>query len=239
VTTSDIAFLLGWVPGRVGLGFTREASITADEGHPGGRKSGNLPAERRMSPSTQTEYLQGLLDRHRAGDPAARDALLERGLDRLRVHARKMFPKSDRLRAFDATDDILSKALLRLHRALGETQPSTVAGFVGLASQHIRWVLKDLAREHTHDAARVTYPGEVPDRPAPGGEPSDASGWADFHEAIDRLPEADRVLFDLVHYQGLEQAEAAALLGLPLRTLKRHWQQAKLRLGELLGGADA
>jgi RNA polymerase sigma-70 factor (ECF subfamily) len=38
----------------------------------------------------------------------------------------------------------------------------------------------------------------------------------------------------LLWYEGLRQPEAAVVLGISLATLKRRWQVARLRLGELL-----
>ena len=40
----------------------------------------------------------------------------------------------------------------------------------------------------------------------------------------------------MLWYQGLTQAEAAELLGVSSRTVKRRWQTARLRLFEALGG---
>jgi RNA polymerase sigma-70 factor (ECF subfamily) len=68
------------------------------------------------------------------------------------------------------------------------------------------------------------------------GEPSTLAEWCEFHERITTLPDADRELFDLLLYQGLTQPEAANVLEIPLRTLKRRWQGAKLRLHEILRG---
>jgi RNA polymerase sigma-70 factor (ECF subfamily) len=49
------------------------------------------------------------------------------------------------------------------------------------------------------------------------------------------LPAQERELFDLLWYQGLNQTEAADLLGVCVRTVKRRWQSARLLLGRALG----
>lgn len=185
-----------------------------------------------MSDST-TAHLQELLNRHRAGDGAARDGLLEHSLDRLRLLARKMFRRNADLKAYDETDDVVSKAMVRLYKALDSVHPETVRAYFAIAANHIRWVLRDLAREPGR--TRITYGDSVPEPPAGGDEPADLEEWTAFHEAIEKLPEPERELFDLLLYQGLEQAEAAALLGIPLRTFKRKWQHARLMLSEALG----
>ena len=43
-------------------------------------------------------------------------------------------------------------------------------------------------------------------------------------------------MFDLLFYQGLSQAEAAAVLGVAEITIKRRWRAARMRLVQTLGG---
>jgi DNA-directed RNA polymerase specialized sigma24 family protein len=50
------------------------------------------------------------------------------------------------------------------------------------------------------------------------------------------LPPIEREAFDLLFYQELSQAEAAAVLAVSVRTIKRRWQSARLRLVQNLGG---
>ena len=50
-----------------------------------------------------------------------------------------------------------------------------------------------------------------------------------------RLPAEEREVFDLLWYEGLEQREAAACLGVPRATVQRHWLKARLRLKAILG----
>jgi RNA polymerase sigma factor (sigma-70 family) len=176
-----------------------------------------------------TARLQELLDQLHAGQEPARDALLEQSLDRVRLLAQRMFRRQNDLRRQAETDDVVSKAMLRLHRALAQVRPPNVRAFYGLAATHIRFVLRDLVREKAADQ-RVTFLAEPGDPPTTTDEPSDLAQWSEFHERIAALPDEQRELFDLLFYQGLEQAEAAELLGMPLRTLKRKWQHARLAL---------
>ena len=55
-------------------------------------------------------------------------------------------------------------------------------------------------------------------------------------EAIEGLPEEEREVFDLLWYQGLTQAEAAGLLHVNVRTLKRRWLSARMKLQDALQG---
>src|SRR5262249_45380117 len=91
----------------------------------------------------------------------------------------------------------------------------------------IRRELLDLARRY-----------RAQDSPRPGAaepstttfEPGRLARWTEFHEAAGRLPEEERAVLDLLWYQGLSQAEAAALLEISVPTLKRRWLAARLKL---------
>jgi RNA polymerase sigma-70 factor (ECF subfamily) len=50
------------------------------------------------------------------------------------------------------------------------------------------------------------------------------------------MPDEEREIFDLLWYQGLSQAEAATLLKVSERTIKRRWQSARLKLHHALRG---
>ena len=52
-----------------------------------------------------------------------------------------------------------------------------------------------------------------------------------------RLPDDLRAVFDLLWYQGMSQAEAAALLGIAVPTVKLRWMKARLRVQQALGGS--
>jgi RNA polymerase sigma factor (sigma-70 family) len=180
--------------------------------------------------------IRGLLELLRGGHDSARDQLLEHGLERFRLLARRMLRSQSDLRAIDETDDVLQQTLIRLHRALSQVQPATPKDFFGLAARQIRWVLRDLARKKAV-AKRVTYTHQDEEPPAPmTNEPSDLAEWAEFHEQIDALPDEEREVFDLLLYQGLTQPDAADILGISLRSIKRRWQAARLRLRDALHG---
>src|SRR5262245_60146464 len=63
------------------------------------------------------------------------------------------------------------------------------------------------------------------------------SRWTEFHEASARLPDDLRAVFDLLWYQELSQADAAALLGVAVPTVKLRWMKARLQVQQALGGA--
>jgi RNA polymerase sigma-70 factor (ECF subfamily) len=53
-------------------------------------------------------------------------------------------------------------------------------------------------------------------------------------QAIDALPEEERETFDLVRIQGLTQAEAAEILGVTIRTVRRRLNRSVVFLTQQL-----
>jgi RNA polymerase sigma-70 factor (ECF subfamily) len=195
-----------------------------------------------MADSDQTALLQRCLDRLRAGDAAARDELLRRACDRLTHLTRKLLGDQSGVRRWEETDDVLQNALLRLCRALEQDTPRSVRDFFRLSATLIRRELIDLARHHRGPegagAHHASHPGgpETVGRPDETHEPSRLAMWGDCHRLVDALPDAEREVFDLLWYQELSQAEAAALLGVSERTVQRRWQSARLAVFRALGG---
>ena len=200
--------------------------------------------------SSQTLYIQACLDRIRGGDEAARGELLGRACERLRNLARKMLKGYPNVHRWEQTDDVLQNAALRLHRALQQLPVQTALDFFRLAALNIRRELLDLAKHYYgpqgHGAHHATWgSGDSPTTssdsglaapPDPSGDPAQLAAWGEFHEQIGALPDEEREVFDLIWYQGLSQAEAAALLNVSERTIKRRWQAARLMLHEALEG---
>lgn len=183
-----------------------------------------------------------------AGDAAARDELLSVCRDRLTRLARKMLRDFPGVKRWEETDDVFQNAALRLCRALEEVRPPTAAAFFRLAAVQIRRELLDLARRYSGmpgpSTACTGDPGaRDPTDAAPRLDPADTthdpdrlSAWTDFHHAVESLPADELDVFDLLFYQGLPQAEAALVLDVSERTLKRRWQAARLRIAQALGG---
>jgi RNA polymerase sigma factor (sigma-70 family) len=47
---------------------------------------------------------------------------------------------------------------------------------------------------------------------------------------VEQLPEDEREIISLLFYEALTQEDAAQLLGVNIRTVKRRWQSARLKL---------
>jgi RNA polymerase sigma-70 factor (ECF subfamily) len=211
---------------------------------PPGRAAGEDPPMADGPP--ETSEIQGYLQRLRAGDAAARDELLGRICDRLRRLARKMLKGFPGVKRYAETDDVLQNALLRLLRALQQVQPDSARELFGLAATQIRRELLDLAKHFygpqgagAHHASRPPAGDSAPpayEKADVTYEPSALAEWCELHEQVEKLPADEREAVDLLYYQGLSQAEAAALLNISVRTLQRRWQAAVLRLHEVLQG---
>jgi RNA polymerase sigma-70 factor (ECF subfamily) len=200
-------------------------------------------------PSSQTVQIQGWLDRLAAGDESARKELLNCACERLTRLTRKMLRNYQRVRRWEQTEDVFQNATMRLYRSLGEVKPADVGAFFRLAALGIRRELLDLAKHYygpQGQGANYASLGTGADSQSslPGGLEQEAATedanrlafWTEFHTQVERLPEEEREIFDLLWYQELSQAEAAALLKVSERTVKRRWQSARLKLHEALGG---
>ncbi len=191
-----------------------------------------------------TAVLGQWLDRLRAGDESARPEILNHACRRLEALTRRMLRHYPRLRRWEQTGDVLQNAALRLHRALATVRPQSPGQFYGLAATQIRRELIDLARHHFAPQGAAAHhdtdgagqaDGPVARHVDPGGEPATLAEWTDFHEAVQRLPDAERAVFDLLWYEGLTQAAAAEVLAVTERTVKNRWRRAKLELFRVLG----
>jgi RNA polymerase sigma-70 factor (ECF subfamily) len=193
-----------------------------------------------MSDVSTTQALQAVLDHFLAGDPAAKRELIGRAYGRLLVIARKV------LRSFSAVEEstaaVLHDAYRRLDAALTDVKPPTVRAFFGLAALQVRRVLLDLVRGEARGPGVVPLGGggDTSDR---GHDPSDSGNaggdegqGADIIAAVDRLPEDEREVVDLLFWMGLTQPEAGAVLGVHEDTVKRRWAAARVKLKGLLKG---
>jgi RNA polymerase sigma-70 factor (ECF subfamily) len=186
--------------------------------------------------------LQLRIDQLHAGDPAARDKLLQGAQERLRKLAWIMFKGFPGVARWEDLEDILQEALLKLWNALAAVTPGSVREFIGLAATQIRRVLIDLARHHFGPQG----PGRKHYTPSPDNgppDPSDSShdehklaAWSALHEQIAVLPEKEREVFELHWYQGLTHQETAGVLNVSLDTIKRRWQSARWLLYQALKG---
>jgi RNA polymerase sigma-70 factor (ECF subfamily) len=149
-----------------------------------------------------------------------------------------MFHGSGKLRRWEQTDDIFQNSMLRLQKALEQTKVESVRHFFNLAALQIRRELIDTARKHFGPegiAANHHTDLQAPDESggslhAAADEPEDLAQWTRFHTLVEALSEDEREVVNLLFYEALTQEEAAQLLGVNVRTVKRRWQAARLAL---------
>ena len=199
-----------------------------------------------VSSLSKSLLMQNWIDRLRGGDAAARDELLNAACERLRQIVRKMLRRYPRVRRWEQTDDVLQNVSLRLYRTLAQVVPADVRDFFRLASLNIRRELLDLVKHYCGPLGLGTHhrsSAGLADPPPPGDEPlslahepTRLAAWSAFHEAIGGLADEEREVFDLLWYHGLAQAEAAELLGVTERTVRRRWQDARLHVAKALHG---
>jgi RNA polymerase sigma factor (sigma-70 family) len=191
-----------------------------------------------MADDLRTTELRDLLGPVAAGDRAARDELLRRTAGNLERLAHKLMAAYPAVRRWVQTADVVQNATLRLLRALEHVSPEDPRQFFGLAAEQIRRELIDPARHyygpHGIGAHHHSHPGSMPEAEARGSDPGGLADWQAFHEGVAALSESDREIFGLLFYQGLSQAEAAALLGLTVAAVQQRWQRARLRLHDRL-----
>jgi RNA polymerase sigma-70 factor (ECF subfamily) len=181
-------------------------------------------------------YLDDLAG-HTSDDSVVR-ALLDRAVRRLHQLCAAIlyrgYPRLTRPPLNLGSDEMLSAVVERLLKALREARPTTVRQFFALAGQHTRWELNDLARRLDHQPAAVELAdGLVP--VAPGSDSTISPGVRRMLEGIDALPADEREAFDLVRVQGMTHVEAADLLGVAPRTVKRRLDRGLRLLTEHLG----
>ena len=195
-----------------------------------------------MSDDQTTEVVQKYLDQlaHLAGDSPAEPvirALVERSVDRLYVLCNTMllrsYPRLARAPVNLETDEMLSSVVDRLLKALRDVRPTNVRRFFALANRHMRWELNDMARRLDKETPAQGLSGAVVVNPEISGSQLSPNTLRVL-EAIESLPEEEREAFDLVRIQGFTQVEAADLLGVSPKTVRRRLNQGLLLLMDKL-----
>ncbi len=192
-----------------------------------------------MSPDRTTIVVQRYLDAI-ADEPRA-DALVRELLDRAvrRLHMLctnlllRSYPRLARPPVNLRPEELLSAVVERLLKAMRAVRPGNVRQFFGLANQHMRWELNELARNLDSRPPAVTL-GEEPPASAPPSASRLSPASLRILEAIDALPEDEREAFSLVRIQGLSHGEAAEVLDISTKTVQRRINRALLLLAARL-----
>jgi RNA polymerase sigma-70 factor (ECF subfamily) len=170
-------------------------------------------------------------------EPLIRE-MLDRSVGRLRLLCANLlyrsYPRLTQPPLNLETDELLGGVVAGLLTAMRKVRPQNVRQFFGLANQHMRWQLNDLARllDERPAAAVLAESGVAA---APGSRDSCLTPDGQrMLKAIESLPEAEREVFDLVGIQGLTYAEAATVIDASQKTVQRRLNRARLLLAERL-----
>jgi RNA polymerase sigma-70 factor (ECF subfamily) len=187
----------------------------------------------------RTTVLVELVQRMQSGDPAARDQLVRVFQERLSFLAHEMLKRYPKVARWVEADDVLQASLVRLLRALESVQPKSTRAFLGLAAEQMRRELLDMYRHFYgplglgthHESGRYAIaqaggppPAEFTD------DDSDLERWGNFHEAVASLPDREREVVGLIYYHGWTQAQVAELFKVNVRTVRRWWERALVKL---------
>lgn len=207
-----------------------------------------------MTDSSSVSWWQEYRALAAEGESEAQVKLIEWSGARFEELARQMLRHYPTVRRWEQTSDVVQNATIRLMRALQEVEPTSPRHFMSLAATQIRRELIDLARKHQgpHGIAAnyASHPlvgaeaeaGNGDDDPIKlnandellGESPPDLAAWCELHAAIERLPEEEYDLCVLMFYQGITQSDAAEILGVTDRTVRRRWQTIRIKLYELM-----
>lgn len=164
-------------------------------------------------------------------------ALLERSAARLELLCGTMlfrsYPRLTRPPLNLQSEEMLSAVIERLMKALREVRPETTRQFFALASQHMRWELNDLARRFDDRSRAMELREELAYAPQTSGSVLSANALR-MLDAIEKLPDEEREVFDLVRIQGMTQVEVAEILGVAAKTVQRRLNRGLILLADQL-----
>jgi RNA polymerase sigma factor (sigma-70 family) len=177
-----------------------------------------------------------------AGEPQAREAVLEICMARLHIIASRMLADFPAVRRWNDTGDVLQGTLVRLYRALADVHPTNARDLLALATTQMHRELIDLARKYAgpmshsanHDTNSIRGEDSLQKTDLASSTDQELERWTVFHDAVEGLPPDQREVFKLVWYFGCDQQQTAETLGCSTRTVKRHWQAARQVISALL-----
>jgi RNA polymerase sigma factor (TIGR02999 family) len=182
-----------------------------------------------------TPALTELIRRAQGGDQAAADELFAESYPLLSRMARARLRAHQRSPTLD-TGSLVHEAYLRFV-ASGRLRLEDSLHFRRWAARVMRSVIVDIARRRQADRrggrlARITLTSDLPVA-ADGGEDL----ILDIHDALESLSAADpraAQVVELRYFAGMTEGEAASVLGVTDRTVRRDWEKARLMLAQML-----
>lgn len=188
---------------------------------------------------TAAEEDAALIRRARAGDQLALDELVQR-------HYRNVFNLAFRLsNNYDDAQDIVSEAFIRVHNALpnfrGDASFSTwlhrIVKNVFLDERKKQRIRTHSSLEEMVELEDSSVSRQVED-PAPGPQAAVERDERStiIQQAVMTLPQNQRLMIGLYHFQHRSYEEIAEIMGLPIGTVKSRLNRARLALKNKLTG---
>lgn len=187
-----------------------------------------MPPSNRPEADRAAEAL--LVNRCRRGDPGAFEEIYRR-------HSPRVYSLAYRLTGSLAdAEDLLQEAFLLVHRKLDSFKGDSALGtwIYRLATNCCVDFLR--SRQHREDQATETLDEALP--PTPRAAAALRVEHLDLERAIARLPPGYRSAFVLHDVEGFGHNEVAAMLGIAEGTSKSQVHKARMRLRDLLAGAQ-
>lgn len=208
-------------------------------------KGGRAEQDGRAAGTTSESSSLGEMDDHDADDAVRADYALMRavaaGDDD--AFARLIAAESARLIRFAAAvlcdlpeaEEVAQEALIRLWRNADAWEPRARVG-TWLHQVVYRLAIDRLRRRRPH--VDIDDLEEVLEDEAPSPERllARVDDVRQVHEALDRMPDRQRAVIVLAHFQELSQAEASAIMGMSQHAYESLLARARRRLRGLLAG---
>jgi RNA polymerase sigma-70 factor (ECF subfamily) len=150
-------------------------------------------------------------------------------LPRLRRFARSLSRNQ-----YDA-DDLVQSAVERAWRHVEQLKPGASLASWMFGIMKNAWIDDRRSRGRRGE---VAFPEDSGDHPAVNPTDMNASLWS-VSEAMDKLPEEQRLAVALVLVEGLSYKEAAELLEIPMGTLTSRLARGRTALAAALGDKDS
>jgi RNA polymerase sigma-70 factor (ECF subfamily) len=131
-------------------------------------------------------------------------------------------------------DDLVQAAVERAWRHLGQLKPGANPASWMFGIMKNAWI--DDRRAHGR-RGEVAFPEDSGDHPALNPTDMNTNLWS-VSEAMDKLPEEQRLAVALVLVEGLAYKEAAELLEVPIGTLTSRLARGRAALATALGDAE-
>jgi RNA polymerase sigma factor (TIGR02999 family) len=181
-----------------------------------------------------------LLERLKAGDRAAAEALYPLIYDDLKRIAKRLFARQRPSHTLGATA-LVHEAYLKIAGAGHEAAWKDSAHALAVAARAMRQVLANHARDRAaakrggaQARGRITLAGVAVDE---GDRAVDAAALHEAFARLETLDERQAHIAELKLLGGLSTQQIATLLGIAPRTVELDWKMAKQVLADVLAGA--